>query len=49
MKKPSPRPLPPERGDSIDDLTLNPSINLDIPGQEGGCRWHGFVKDGDAA
>lgn len=37
-------------GSSIDDLTLMPSINLDIPGVEhDGCRWHGWVKNGDAA
>jgi hypothetical protein len=36
-------------GSSIDDLTLSPSINLDVPGQEDGCRWHGFVRNGDAA
>ncbi len=36
-------------GSTLDDLTLSPSINLDIPGQEDGCRWHGWVKNGDAA
>lgn len=36
-------------GSTIDDLTLSPSVNLDIPGSEDGCRWHGWVKNGDAA
>jgi len=36
-------------GTTLDDLTLSPSINLDIPGNEAGCRWHGWVKNGDAA
>jgi hypothetical protein len=39
-------------GSSIDDATLTPSVNLDIPNPEtgvtSGCRWHGWVKDGDA-
>jgi hypothetical protein len=37
-------------GSCIDDLTLSPSVNLDLP--ENGpdcCRWHGWVKSGDAA
>jgi len=37
-------------GTGIDDLTLQPSINLDLP--ENGpnsCKWHGWVKNGDAA
>lgn len=36
-------------GTSLDDLTLSPSINLDVP--ENGvdsCKWHGWVKNGDA-
>lgn len=36
-------------GTSIDDLTLSPSINLDVPENAGGCGWHGFVTNGDAA
>lgn len=45
-------------GSTIDDLTLSPSVNLDIdhdrngnfiPVEQRGCRWHGYVKDGDAA
>jgi hypothetical protein len=35
-------------GSTLDDLTLSPSINLDLPGQKDGCRWHGWVKNGDA-
>ena len=31
-------------GDTLDDLTLNPSINL----EPNGCCWHGWVKNGDA-
>lgn len=31
-------------GNGLEDLTLAPSIQL-----IGGCEWHGFVKDGDAA
>ena len=34
-------------GTSLDDLTLSPSVNLDVPGATG-CRWHGFVTNGDA-
>lgn len=39
-------------GAGLDDLTLAPSINLDVPDEKGevhGCRWHGFVTNGDAA
>lgn len=36
-------------GTGLDDLTLSPSINLDVPGNGDGCRWHGWVKNGDAA
>lgn len=31
-------------GLGFDDLTLKPSIQV-----VGGCGWHGFVKDGEAA
>lgn len=34
----------------IDDVTLSPSVNLDVPNENGvvtGCRWHGWVRDGD--
>ncbi len=30
-------------GDTIDDITLSPSIQRMDPG---GCRWHGFVRNG---
>jgi hypothetical protein len=30
-------------GNSLADLTLNPSVFL-----QGGCGWHGWVKNGDA-
>jgi hypothetical protein len=43
-------------GSSIDDLTLAPSINLDVPyvdekgvRHEPSCRWHGFVRAGVAS
>jgi hypothetical protein len=32
-------------GTNIGDLTLNPSVFLN---SEAGCRWHGWVKHGDA-
>ena len=32
-------------GTSMDDLTLSPSVWLS---GEGGCGWHGWVKQGDA-
>lgn len=35
-------------GTCLDDLTLSPSINLDVPGTSG-CKWHGFVRGGDAS
>lgn len=45
-----------EAGSSLDDLTLSPSINCDIPwkNKEGvehpsSCKFHGWVKNGDAA
>lgn len=31
-------------GSSLDDLTLQPSILL-----KGGCNWHGYLTNGDAA
>jgi len=31
-------------GTNLDDLTLAPSIAI-----SGGCRWHGYVRNGDAA
>lgn len=31
-------------GTDLEDLTINPSINLTGPG----CGWHGWVKNGDA-
>lgn len=43
-------------GSSLDDLTLKPSINCDIPWKDdkgvehpSSCKWHGFVTAGDAA
>jgi hypothetical protein len=42
-------------GTSVDDLTLVPSVNLDVHAVGDGsihmdtCRWHGWVKSGDAA
>lgn len=40
-------------GTSIDDATLSPSVNLDVhtthTGDPHECRWHGWVKSGDAA
>lgn len=43
-------------GSGLDDLTLTPSINLDIPWVDergvthpASCRWHGFVTKGVAA
>lgn len=45
-----------ESGASIDDLTLAPSINCDIPWKDeagvehpSSCKFHGFVKNGDVA
>jgi len=42
-------------GTGIDDLTLQPSINLDVKytdekgvQHDPGCRWHGFVINGFA-
>jgi hypothetical protein len=34
-------------GTGYADLTISPSINLDVPGATG-CRWHGFVTNGEA-
>ena len=34
-------------GSGIADLTLSPSVNLDVGGD--GCRWHGWVTNGEAA
>lgn len=39
-------------GTSLDDITLSPSVNLNVPNEKGEppmCRWHGWVKNGDAA
>lgn len=43
-------------GASLDDLTLDPSVNLDVPRTEeqkrlypNTCLWHGWVRNGDAA
>lgn len=42
------RPLPRWQvsGTGLHDLSLSPSINLDLGC--GGCRWHGFVSAGEA-
>ncbi len=49
----APEPRWSASGTGLDDLTLSPSINLDVPPKEGGqargCRWHGHVRDGDAS
>jgi hypothetical protein len=34
-------------GTGYEDLSISPSINLDVPGAAG-CRWHGFVTGGEA-
>lgn len=34
-------------GTCIDDLTLDPSVDLSRSGV--GCLWHGWVKNGDAS
>lgn len=38
-------------GSSIDDLTLEPSVNLDNQNARDhkACLWHGWVRNGDAA
>jgi hypothetical protein len=43
-------------GSSLDDLTLSPSVNCDIPWKDAAgvehpssCKFHGWVKNGDAA
>jgi Family of unknown function (DUF6527) len=36
-------------GSGIDDLTLAPSVNLDVHPTDKGCKWHGWVKSGEAA
>lgn len=45
-----------ESGSTFDDLTLTPSINCDIPWKdehgvehESGCKFHGYIRNGDAA
>lgn len=45
-----------EGGTSLDDLTLSPSINCDIPWTDDAgvehpsvCKFHGYVKNGEAA
>lgn len=51
----SPKPRWLAKGTCIDDLTLSPSINLDIPyidsagvSHEPSCCWHGFIDNGMA-
>jgi hypothetical protein len=59
------RPRPPEyddnprwemTGSSLDDLTLMPSVNCDVPWKDdagvehpSSCKFHGWVKNGDVA
>ncbi len=50
------RPLPRwhHSGSSLQDLTITPSINLDVisrdkPHDKSDCKWHGFVTNGCAA
>lgn len=35
-------------GTCLDDLTLSPSVNLDCGPEPRGCRWHGWVQNGEA-
>jgi len=35
-------------GDTIDTLTLQPSVQRMNPPELGGCRWHGFITNGEA-
>lgn len=51
----SPKPRWVAQGDSIDNLTLSPSINLDVPyvddkgvSHPSSCKWHGFITSGQA-
>ena len=51
----SPKPRWVAQGSCIDDLTLSPSINLDVPyiDEKGlthpsSCKWHGFISGGQA-
>ena len=43
-----------QSGNGLNDLTLSPSVNLDCKTPEyyqqhpNACRWHGWVKNGDA-
>lgn len=38
-----------QSGTGIDDLTLSPSVNLDVhPEEHSMCRWHGWVQNGEA-
>lgn len=39
-------------GSGLDDLTLSPSINCDIPrknGEPSACKFHGHIKNGEAS
>lgn len=51
----SPKPRWTATGTGLHDLTLQPSINLDVPyvdekgvRHESSCKWHGFVTGGSA-
>lgn len=33
-------------GTGLNDLTITPSVNLDVV--KGGCKWHGFIRNGEA-
>lgn len=43
---PGPKPRWKVSGTSFADLSLAPSINLDVGSPERKCRWHGFVSRG---
>lgn len=45
-----------ENGTTLDDLTLSPSVDCDIPWKDASgvlhpsdCKFHGFVRNGDAS
>lgn len=45
-----------ESGSTLDDLTLSPSINCDIPWKDkdgvehpSSCRFHGYIRNGEVA
>lgn len=47
-----PKPRWKMSGTSLADVTLSPSVNLDVPQEDGTpppCKWHGWVQNGNAA